>query len=188
MFADLLGQDTPPRILLTGRPGSGKTTVVARTVRAIGSDGCAGFMTEEVRERGRRIGFDVVTVDGGRAVLARSDAPGPTVGRYGVDVSSFERLGVAALEEAIERNGRIVVIDEIGKMELFSDRFRALLERVFGPAADRPVLATIMAGSHPIVDRIRSAPGVRLITVTSANRDDLPRLLARALARWVGGR
>ncbi|UCC82578.1 MAG: hypothetical protein JSW46_16625, partial [Gemmatimonadota bacterium] len=84
----------PPRILLTGRPGCGKTTVIKRAVELIGPDRCAGFYTEDVREKGRRIGFDVVTLDGRRGPLARAGARGPRVSRYGVELASFEGLGV----------------------------------------------------------------------------------------------
>jgi nucleoside-triphosphatase len=175
----------PPRILLTGRPGCGKTTVVQRAVDLIGRAHCAGFYTEEVRERGRRIGFDVVTLDGRRGPLARAGARGPRVSRYGVDLESFEELGLATLERALEGGGRVLVVDEIGKMELFSQRFTALLDRLLGPPGDWAVLGTVMAGRHPAVDRLRRGRGLRIIEVGPGNRDALPRELGRVYGDFL---
>lgn len=170
-----------PRILLTGRPGCGKTTVIRLTVDLVGPDDCAGFYTEEVREGGRRIGFDVVTLDGRRGHLARAGAPGPRVGRYGVDVDSFEQLGVRSLEHADPNRARILVIDEIGKMELLSDRFVAVLRRILD--SGWPVLGSLMASRNPIADSIRRRPDIQVVEVTSENRQGLPSELAAAYAR-----
>ncbi len=174
-----------PRILLSGRPGCGKTTAIQRAVALIGPARCAGFYTEEVRERGRRIGFDVVTLDGRRGPLARAGAPGPKVSRYGVDLASFEELGVETLERALEAGARVLIVDEIGKMELFSQRFTALLDRLLGPSSDRAVLGTVLAGRHPKVDRLRRLPGLRIIEVGSENRDELPRELGRIYGEFL---
>jgi nucleoside-triphosphatase len=171
----------PPRILLTGRPGCGKTTVIQRAVELIGSDRCAGFYTEEVREKGRRVGFDVVTLDGRRGPLARAGARGPKVSRYGVDLASFEELGVETLERALEAG----IVDEIGKMELFSERFTALVDRLLGPSSDRAVLGTVLAGRHPKVDRLRHLQGLQIIEVGPANRDGLPRELGRTYREFL---
>ncbi|NIR42607.1 MAG: NTPase [Gemmatimonadetes bacterium] len=170
------------RILLTGRPGCGKTTAVRETVERLGpAIEVAGFYTEELRRAGRRIGFDVVTVDGRRGPLARAGAPGPPVGRYGVDLESFDRVGVAELEAGLSAGADLLVVDEIGKMELLSDRFVSALERLFDPAEDHVVLGTILRGRHPKADWLRSQSGVEIIEVTEANRDALPRRLAERI-------
>lgn len=65
----------------------------------------------------------------------------------------------------------VVVIDEIGKMELFSPDFReAVLESVNN---DKRVLGTIMLSSHPWADQIRQNPNVFIITVTRTNHRDV---------------
>jgi nucleoside-triphosphatase len=174
-----------PRILLTGRPGCGKTTVIRRTVELIGQQRCAGFYTEEVRERGRRIGFDVVTVDGQRGPLARAGAAGPRVSRYGVDLGSFEALGVETLEAALDSRGCVLVVDEIGKMELFSERFVQLLDRLFDRAGGQPLLGTVMERRHAKVDGLRERPGVEVIRVTTENREDLPSHLSRIYGEFL---
>lgn len=176
-----------PRLLLTGRPGCGKTTAIRKAVSRIGTERCVGFYTEEVRRGGRRIGFDVVSLDGRRAPLARAGAGDPTVSRYGVDVAGFEGLGVAALEDGLTGPGRLLIIDEIGKMELFSQRFVAVLREIFDPASSHGVLGTIMRGRHPIADEVRRSRGVTVIEVTRENRGTLPdRLATRILEEGRG--
>ena len=176
----------PLRILLTGLPGCGKTTVVRRTLRLL-SQPAAGFYTEEVRGRGGgvRLGFDVVALDGRRGPLARVGRPGPRVGKYAVDLESFEDVGVRALEAGLREPHQLLVLDEVGKMEFLSTAFVILLERVFqGP---NPVLGTILSRRHPLGDRLRQAPGVKLIEVTTQNRDALPVELARRFSATVVG-
>lgn len=169
----------PPRVLLTGPPGCGKTTALLRTLELVNRL-AAGFYTAEVRERGERVGFDVVTLDGRRGPLARIGARGPRVGRYGVDVDSFERVGVRALEAGLGDPGVLLVVDELGKMELQSQRFVELLPPVF--VARNPLIGTILERPHPVADRYRGAEGVVVIRVTVGNRVELPRELAGRLS------
>jgi nucleoside-triphosphatase len=169
-------------LFLTGRPGVGKTTVIKAVAQALG-DRVDGFYTEEVRHQGRRQGFQLVALQRGeRATLAHVRLRGrgrPRVGRYGVDVVALDRVGVAALERAVAQS-RVILIDEIGKMELFSQAFkRAVLAAMDGQA---PVIATVMARPHPWVDALKARPDVTLWQVTVENRDHM---LARVLD-WAG--
>jgi nucleoside-triphosphatase len=136
-----------------------------------------GFTTEEIRERGRRVGFAVETVAGERATLAHVDFLGPPrVGKYGVDLDALERLAIPALRGL---PGALVVIDELGKMELASPAFRTAVERVF--AAPDGVVATVHVFEHPLTDALKARPDVERLQVTAANRDDLARVLLRKL-------
>jgi nucleoside-triphosphatase THEP1 len=170
--------EKPPKILLTGPPRVGKTTCIERLLERIEAP-AAGFFTREVRREGRRVGFDIETLDGRRGILARAGHKSSwRVGRYGVDLPGFEALALPALEAGLA-SGALLVIDEIGKMELFSEAFRSLVRRaVDGPQA---VVGTVMVGNPPFVRCLKSHPAVRLIEVTEANRDELPAKLARKL-------
>jgi nucleoside-triphosphatase len=169
-------------LLLTGRPGVGKTTVIKTLVKSLGQR-ADGFYTQEIRQHGQRQGFELVGLRGERATLAHVHLKGggrPRVGRYGVDVAALERVGVAALQRAVF-TGCIVILDEIGKMELFSPAFKAAtLAALDGPA---PLVATIMARPHPWADALKAQASVTVWQVTLQNRDDMP---TRILA-WLEG-
>jgi len=159
-------------ILLTGRPGCGKSTVVRRAVDRLETV-AGGFWTEEIREGHRRVGFRVEDIrTGRRGVLAHADyTTGPRVSKYRVDVAAFERVGVAAVQAALGREGWIV-IDEVGKMELFSNGFPKVVTAALD--ARQPLLATVARHRHPFINAIRQRRDVQMIEVTPENREGLP--------------
>jgi len=164
--------------LLTGRPGTGKTSLIKQAVMALGGR-AGGFYTEEIRSQGTRLGFKLVTLDGQEAVLAYVGICGRyRVGKYGVDIDSLDRVGVSALHQAA-RQSDLIVVDEIGKMELFSADFREAVRKAIG--GGKKVLGTIMLNPHPWADNIKRQPQVNLIEVTRANHhqvlDDLQQWL-----------
>jgi nucleoside-triphosphatase len=170
----------PPRILLEGRPGAGKTTAVARLAELLRGVGATvtGILTHEVREGSARVGFALETLDGRRGTLARAGARGTLrVGRYGVVLDDLERLAIPALAADAD----VVVVDELGRMELASVPFRAavlaLLER---PVA---VVATVHTRADPFTDALKRRPAVGVVRVTPSNRARLPAELADMLLR-----
>jgi nucleoside-triphosphatase len=170
------------RVLLEGRPGSGKTTVAARLAAVLAERRIEahGFVTHEVRERGRRVGFEVETLDGERATLAHVRLPGPPrVGRYGVDLDSFERLALPALSKPPEQG--VVLIDELGKMELASEPFREAVSGLLDSPFD--VIATIHVFSHPFTERLKRRREIELVRLSRATRDELPEQLANRVSR-----
>lgn len=170
-------------ILVTGRPGCGKTTLVRRALEALDSP-AGGFYTRELRAGGRRTGFEIVTLDGRATTLASVDVEGPhRVGRYGVDVEALERVGVPAVEAAVERGG-LVVIDEIGKMELRSGRFqRAVLEAV---RRHRLLLATVMLAPHPFADELKRQSDAMVFELTEVDRERIYGLVEAQLRAGLG--
>jgi len=169
----------PPKVLLTGRPGIGKTTVIRRFLAETGAE-AGGFYTEEIRRGGSRFGFSLNIVGGERYILASVEIKGPPrVGKYGVDLRTFERAAVPAIERAVAE-GRLVVVDEIGKMELFSERFRRAVLGALDSSA--PLLGTILSRPHPFADEIVRRADVRVINVTFENRDRLASELAELFA------
>ncbi|MGW3246099.1 nucleoside-triphosphatase [Streptomyces sp. NPDC001070] len=173
----------PTRILLEGRPGTGKTTVVRRLAGLLRTRRAVGFTTEEIRQGGTRTGFTLETMESGRrAVLAHVDFPGPPrVGRYGVDLGVMEQLALPPLRSvaADPAPGVLALIDELGRMELactaFQDTVRSLFE------TDIDIVATVHAKSAPFTDALKRRSDIDLVQVTRANRDALPEDLAARL-------
>ena len=157
--------------LITGRPGAGKTRLVRSVVEALNVP-AGGFYTRERRNaHGLRTGFDLVTLTGQSETLAAIDLKSPhRVGKYGVAVDVIDRFGVPAVEAAVERR-ELVVIDEIGRMELISTTFqRAVVEAIRRSSL---VLGTIMLGSHPFADELKAQRDSFVYEITRDNRDEV---------------
>ena len=159
-----------PRILLTGPPRCGKTTVVQKVVARFPGR-ARGFYTREVREQGERVGFEIVTLDGQVALLSHRAFPGPLrVGKYGVSLENLHRVGLPALDPA--PGLELVIVDEIGKMECLSPRFVEALERLW--AAPVALLLTVAEKGGGYIQKVKAKPDKMLLTVTPANREELP--------------
>jgi len=164
--------------LLTGTPGTGKTSLIKQVVAGVRGE-AGGFYTEEIRARGVRQGFRLVTLDGTDTILAHVNIDSPfKVSKYGVDIDSLDRVGVPALLKATQQCD-LVIIDEIGKMELFSSKFREAVFQIIDSGIG--VLGTIMLNSHPQADAIKRRPEVNLITVTRDNHQQV----LEELRRWL---
>lgn len=162
----------PPNILLCGRPGCGKTTLVAKVLERLENESLGGFITLEIREGKERVGFRIISLSGEEAVLAHKDIESPfKVSKYGVDVEALENVAVDALIKAT-RDNELIVIDEIGKMELCSELFKLSVGKAL--ESDKKVLATIKEAEDPFIEELRSLPGTRVIEVNEENRDKLP--------------
>jgi nucleoside-triphosphatase len=162
--------DLSQKVLVTGRPGCGKTTLIKRVLNEL-PQGFGGFYTEEIRDHGTRVGFKVVALEGGEAVFAHVDFTTPErVGKYGLDLSALEAVGVNAICEAVQAQ-RPIAIDEIGPMEIRSVVFREAVNDALD--SELPVLATIFSRSLPFTDGIKSRPNVVLVEVSANNCDRL---------------
>jgi nucleoside-triphosphatase THEP1 len=169
-------------LLITGLPGVGKTTLLRRVVEKLNCP-AYGFYTSELRESGDRVGFSLTTLSGEEGILSHRDLKSRyRVGKYGVDVRSFEELGVRELERGLA-TGSLLVIDEIGKMELFSERFRRVLLQAMD--APNPVLATVLYKSHPFCDRLKRRGDTELLKIDAGNRERLVDILVERLAGMI---
>lgn len=156
------------RVLITGQPGCGKTTLVRKVARSLSIPLC-GFFTSEIRHGGRRVGFEMESFAGDKAVMSHIDIKSPyRVGKYGVDIESMERIAAFEIEIALSEN-RLLIVDEIGKMELFSQRFKDLILKVF--QTDIPFLGTILYKPHPFCDRLKDSRGIKLLTLRMSEHD-----------------
>jgi len=166
-------------LLLTGAPGCGKTTVLERVAEHLGDLRLAGFLTVELRELGQRVGFEVVGLNGRRAILAhvrfRSSV---SVGRYGVEP---DRLVPVIKEELVRPPGTVdaYLIDEIGKMECHCPQFISSMRRLLSES--NLVVATIALRGGGFIAEVKQLPVVRIVEVTQANRQALP----EQIATWV---
>lgn len=171
-------------LLLTGLPGVGKTTVIRKVLSLLPSGlKFDGFFTEEVREGGERVGFQIVTIDGQRAWLARKGFPSPhKVGKYGVDAKAIESVIIPALDRAIEQ-ADLIVIDEIAKMELSHPAFAENVWRCL--ESPKSVLGTIQRSNLPFIERVKARSDTQIFEVTKENRDILPEKIVSVLAQML---
>ena len=157
--------------LFTGEKKVGKTTALVRLIDRIGRERCGGFYTEEIRENDKRVGFRTVTLSGATGLLARVGADNLfRVGKFEVYLDWFNAVAVDELYAALQVK-EFVIIDEIGPMQLLSDRFRqAVCDILNGP---RPLLGTIVLRHHEWADVFKEREDLTLYELTLANRDGM---------------
>ena len=157
------------KILLTGSPGYGKTTSIMNIIANLDCEKVAGFYTQEIRENHNRKGFRWKRLDGAAGILAHVDIKGRfKVGKYGVDIIDFEKSVVPILDA--ERTGaELLIIDEIGKMECFSEKFVTAARRLF--ASDKSVLATVARKGAGLISEVKNYPDTQLFKLNHQNRD-----------------
>lgn len=161
------------KILITGPPRCGKSTLISKLIKYYTVEknyNIYGFLTPEVRESGNRIGFDIVDIFSGNiSQLARVGdfKTKYKVGKYNVFVEKFNKY----LENILDLDGKplnLIVIDEIGKMELFSMKFQDLIKKIF--SSNTPVLATIgLKLSHPLKNYLLNLPSVKVLILNRQN-------------------
>ena len=157
------------KILLTGLPGCGKTTAVTKIIADLNTEKVAGFYTQEIRKNDTRKGFRWTDLNGATGILAHVDIKGLfKVGKYGVDVAGFEK-SVLPILDAERADVELFVIDEIGRMECFSEKFVTAVRRLF--ASDKSVLATVARKGRGLISEVKNYPGIRLFNLTRQGRD-----------------
>jgi nucleoside-triphosphatase len=156
--------------LLTGRPGTGKTSLIKQSLAEV-SVTAGGFYTEEIRSQGIREGFKLITLDGHSTTLAHVKIQSRyRVGKYGVDIDALDKVGVSSLQQASQQC-ELIVVDEIGKRELFSASFRETVLEIID--SGQWLLGTIMFNSNKWADAIKRRPEVSVAPVTGANNQQV---------------
>lgn len=174
---------------LTGPPGCGKTTAILRIVNELKKRGVRveGMYTQELREGGRRIGFIIKRITGGEGTLAHVRfREGPRLGRYVVNLRDLEAIGVSALMDGL-KEAEVIVVDEVGPMELFSQRFREAVEQLI--SSDKNAIITVHYRSRdPLVIKVKKTAGKNLIILNRENRDQIPAIIVKNVVEAVGRR
>jgi len=159
------------KVAITGRPGSGKTTLCQRLIETL-PQRAGGVLTRELRdERGERVGFEILDLLTGEAGTLAHIAleEGPRVGKYRVNVSDVERVGASAIERALQE-AELIIIDEVAPMELHSPRFIEAVGRAL--ESHLPLLITFQQRSrHPLVERVRKT--CRVYQISAGNREEI---------------
>jgi nucleoside-triphosphatase len=167
-------------IFLTGAPSSGKTTVIKKVIARLRCP-AIGFYTEEERSAGRRVGFVMKTIEGKSGYLAHQDIRSDFhVRRYGVSIENIETIAATSIAP---RNRHVIILDEIGKMECFSDVFKQAALNALG--SPNIVIGTITLGGDEFITRVKSRGDIEILEVTDENRDSLSDLILEKTERLL---
>lgn len=168
----------PKNLIITGTPGVGKTTLIKECVYPY-HDHIGGFMTEEMKEGPVRQGFLLKTFDGDSGILARKGmASKNKLNKYGVDLKVIENIGIPSMQRAASER-QVIVVDEIGTMELLSQAFAEAVTQVL--AGPKPLLATIRRKAEPFTSHIKKMSDTELIVLT---RENFPKVKETVRA-WI---
>jgi nucleoside-triphosphatase len=162
-------------ILICGPPGVGKTTLIKKILENIKLR-AGGFYTGEIKENNRRVGFKIISLDNQEGILAHTSIKNSKrVGRYGVNIYDLENIGVKSLSQALG-DDELIIIDEIGKMEVFSEKFK---EKVLDCLNSKKiVLATISIGGDKFISNIKRRDDIILFEITKENRNELIEIIS----------
>ncbi len=168
-------------ILITSKPGCGKTTLIIEILKELNLK-ASGFYTSEIRVHGKRKGFSIVTLSGKRGILAHQNIRSEKrVSKYGLNLKDLEELGVSSIFRGLKK-GDLIIIDEIGKMEIFSKRFQKVVLQALNSKSQ--VLGTIGIHSDPFLDRIRNRKDTIILKLSTANRSEIKRKIKHLLTSY----
>lgn len=166
-------------ILVTGLPGVGKTTLITRILEELTID-VIGFVTKEIRRGSTRHGFTIETLSGESRLLAAKEEKRCkyNVGKYCVYVENVDEVVKMLEEQSKRKTYNLVVIDEIGKMELFSPNFKNFL---LNNLEKRKILGTIMMRDNSFTNEIKRRADIKLFNIDRNNRDSIYRIILKEI-------
>ncbi len=168
--------------LITGKPGIGKTTLIKKLALCFDLKDICGFYTEEIREKNERVGFKIITLNNGEGILAHINFPSPyKISKYYVNIQRFEKLIIPELNLVNKR--KIILIDEIGKMELFSKNFKEKIVEIF--QLNKIIIATIPISKIEFIENLKASPKVKIYETTFENRNQLLKILKEEITNLL---
>lgn len=129
-------------LFITGRPRSGKSTLVQEIIKKLAKKKISGLITPELRnKKGERRGFLLRDLKSGKEeILASVKIKSKyRVGKYKVNVPGIDKMVKVFLESFEE--AELIIIDELGVMELKSRKFREVMEEIL--ESNKPCLITL---------------------------------------------
>lgn len=170
-------------IFLTGAPSSGKTTVIRKIIDRLDCP-AQGFFTEEERVDGRRTGFIMTSLDNARGYLAHQDISSDIrIRRYGVNIENIEKIAARSIDP---KEGTLIILDEIGKMECFSTKFKETAVRAL--ASPNIVIGTITLGGDDFIKSVKNRDDIKIVEVNPENRNELPEVILKKIRALHQGR
>ena len=172
----------PRRLGLTGKPRIGKSTIIKEVIRRLKTEGVAvgGMLTADIHEGGKRVGFsieDIRTGETGILAHVQLHRHGPNVGKYTVNLTDLDGIGAHSITTALAQ-AEMIIIDEIGPMELKSKRFIDAVENALD--SNKQLIVTVhQRSAHDLVRRIKSA--FEIFEVTEANRDEMAAVIMKTM-------
>jgi nucleoside-triphosphatase len=168
----------PKNIFITGIPGCGKTTLIKEILKELKVP-AKGFFTEEIRKNGERIGFKIVTLSGKTGILAEKGFESSfRVSKYGINLKDLEEIGVKEIEEGLKEDC-LIVVDELGKMELFSKKFQEIISKALD--SKNKILGTIMLKPNPFCDEIKRRLDTKIFYLTRENFQEVKKEIINIL-------
>jgi nucleoside-triphosphatase len=173
-------EDVKIRLGITGKPRIGKSTVIKEVIGRLKAEGITmgGMLTSDMHERGRRVGFSIEDINSGvKGVLAHMHQRGTKVGKYGVNLIDLDSIGTNSIKAAVSSSDMaVIIVDEIGPMELKSKRFINAIEEVI--QSDKHLIVSVHQRSeHELVRRIKR--DFEIFVVTEENRDEIAKVLTK---------
>lgn len=175
------------KVFLTGYPGIGKTTAIQKINNYLKLRGLktGGFITLEEREGDRRVGFKIIDISDLRSgwMAHISLFEGPKIGRYNVNIRAIDDIGVGAIEKALQE-ADVILIDEVGPMEMLSKMFRAALRRVMD--SDKPAVLTLHRSYvNAGIPELRTDKETIVLQISKSNRDVIPLVASTRIVRGI---
>jgi len=172
-------------LFLTGRPGVGKTSILLKVAELLRAKGykIGGMVSQEFRKRGVRMGFEIIDLaTGKKGWLAHiNQTVGPHVGKYRVNLSDLNNIGVSCINKAVDE-ADIIIVDEIGPMELFSTDFKNVVIGVIN--SKKPMIGTIHYRAQDLlINKIKLE--ATIIEVTNENRNFLHTILVNKILQFM---